>query len=97
MGSRSGSVRENMGRLWRVSREVTSGVGEISSGLTEVNSSMTHLLDLSRKINRISEELDQAVAVFHLDDEEIDETEPTLTVETPMESLPESQTEAGTL
>ncbi len=69
MRNQSESVQDGIGQLWRVSKEVNGGIGEISAGLTEVTQSMAHLLELSRKINHVSEELDSAVSVFDLVDE----------------------------
>ena len=64
----SSVVGESVERVQRVSGEVTNGVQEIAIGLEQITSTMEHLVDLSRNIRQIGEQLDSSVAVFTIED-----------------------------
>ena len=64
----SSVVGESVERVQRVSSEVTNGVQEIAVGLEQITSTMEHLVNLSREIQQIGEQLDNSVAVFTIAD-----------------------------
>ena len=76
--AQSGVVGESVGRVQRVSGEVTNGVQEIAIGLEQITSTMEHLVDLSRNIRQIGEQLDSSVAVFTIEDRSFETADPHL-------------------